>query len=211
MFHTNRLVLVEGKYDKIRLSAVLDALILTTEGFGIFKDREKQRFIRDYGVAHGLMVVTDSDAAGFRIRAFLRSVAGDADILDVYIPDVFGKEPRKAQRSAEGKLGVEGMHTEVLENALRRSGFFKEVSDELPPDPITAADLLELGLSGSENAAGIRRAFLAFLGLPVRLRGASFLKAMNALFPKDLFLEKWREFTVDKPLKDGYNKEGEAE
>ena len=207
MFHTDRLVLVEGKYDKIRLSAVVDALIVTTEGFGIFKDREKQKFIREFARDHGLLIVTDSDAAGFRIRGFLNSIVGDADVLNVYIPDVFGKEPRKDRPGAEGKVGVEGMKSEALEEALRNSGFFEEES-EAPADPVTAADLVELGLSGTRDAAEKRRAFLSFLGLPTRLTGASFLKTINVLFNRAQLTRKWREFTVDTAEEDGYNEEG---
>ena len=194
MFHTDRLVLVEGKYDKIRLSAVLDAPILTTEGFGVFNDKEKQRFIRKAAAERGLLVVTDPDAAGFQIRRFLGVIAGSADVRHVYLPDVFGKEKRKSAPSKEGKLGVEGMDTEALSTALRRSGAFEEHETGTRPDPITPALLYEAGLTGTENAAGRRRAFLTFLGLPARLTGKGLTDFLNAWLTKEQFLEKLREF-----------------
>ncbi|MBR5409546.1 MAG: DUF4093 domain-containing protein [Clostridia bacterium] len=191
MFHTDRLVLVEGKYDKIRLAPLIDAPIMTTEGFGVFKDKEKQRFIRKAAAERGLVVVTDSDAAGFQIRRFLTDVAGEnADVLQVYIPDVFGKEKRKDQPSKEGKLGVEGMDTAALEAALRRAGVFSEAPGERNADPITTADLYEAGLTGGPNAAEKRRAFLTDLGLPARLTGKNLLLVLNSFLTKRQFLEK---------------------
>ncbi len=191
MFHTDRLVLVEGKYDKIRLSPLIDAPIMTTEGFGVFKDKEKQRFIRKAAAERGLVVITDSDAAGFQIRRFLTDIAGEnADVLQVYIPDVFGKEKRKDQPSKEGKLGVEGMDTAALEEALRRAGVFSEAPGERNADPITTADLYEAGLTGGPNAAEKRRAFLTALGLPARLTGKNLLLVLNSFLTKRQFLEK---------------------
>ena len=195
MFHTDRLVLVEGKYDKIRLAPLLDAPIMTTEGFGVFRDREKQRFIRKAAAERGLIVITDSDAAGFQIRHFIRNIAGrDADILQVYIPDVYGKERRKEAPSKEGKLGVEGMETDALREALRKAGVFREADGAVNTDPITTADLFEAGLTGGPNAADRRRAFLTFLGLPQRLTGNSLLQMLNAFLTKRQFLERLREF-----------------
>ena len=146
MFHTDRVIIVEGKYDKIRLSAVTDALILETDGFGIFSDREKQRFIKKTAREKGLLILTDSDAAGFRIRNFLKNIAGDADIINVFIPDIYGKEKRKEAPSKEGKLGVEGMPAAALDEALRKSGFFQEQEATPPKEPITYTDLYEAGL-----------------------------------------------------------------
>ncbi|MBQ6420393.1 MAG: DUF4093 domain-containing protein [Clostridia bacterium] len=188
MFHTDRVIIVEGKYDKIRLSAVTDALILTTDGFGIFSDKELQRFLKTLAQTRGLLILTDSDAAGFRIRHFVTDIVKNADVLQAYIPDVYGKEGRKAQPGKEGKLGVEAMDAAVLEDALRRSGVFSE-SGAAPAAPVTTADLYRLGLSGKENSAEKRRRLLKELGLPQRLCGATFLKALNAFLTKEA-LEK---------------------
>ena len=184
---------MEGKYDQIRLSALTDALILRTDGFGIFSDKEKQQFIKKTAREKGLMIITDSDAAGFQIRHFLENIVGDADIINVYIPDIYGKEPRKAESSKEGKLGVEGMPTEALEDALRKSGVFDESQKE-NADPITYTDLYEAGLSGGPGCAGRRRAFLRFCALPERLTGATFLKALNAFMTKDDFIKRLQIF-----------------
>ena len=193
MFHTSRAIIVEGKYDQIRLSALTDSLILTTDGFGIFSDKEKQRFIKKTAREKGLMIITDSDAAGFRIRHFIENIAGSADIINVFIPDVYGKERRKTQASKEGKIGVEGMDTRALEEALRRSGAFEE-SAALQADAITYTDLYEAGLSGTENSAEKRRAFLRYIALPERLTGATLLKALNAFLTKRDFLNALQEF-----------------
>ena len=193
MFHTSRAIIVEGKYDQIRLSALTDALILTTDGFGIFSDKEKQKFIKKTAREKGLMIITDSDAAGFRIRHFIENIAGSADIINVFIPDVYGKERRKTQASKEGKIGVEGMDTRALEEALRRSGAFEE-SAASQADAITYTDLYEAGLSGTENSAEKRRAFLRYIALPERLTGAALLKALNAFLTKRDFLNALQEF-----------------
>ena len=162
MFHTDRAIIVEGKYDRIRLSALTDALIVTTEGFGIFSDKEKQRYIRTLAEKKGLLILTDSDAAGFQIRNHIRKIAGNADIVNVFIPDVFGKERRKEAPSKEGKLGVEGMDTAALEQALTQSGCFTRNDDPAFRKEITTADLFAVGLTGAPGAArwrwcGIRK------------------------------------------------------
>ena len=114
MVTTERAVIVEGKYDKIRLSSVIDGLIVTTEGFGVFSDKEKQRFIKKLAEERGLLLLTDSDAAGFRIRNFLKNIVPEEQILHAYIPDIYGKEKRKDAPSKEGKLGVEGIDAATL-------------------------------------------------------------------------------------------------
>lgn len=188
MLHTDRVIVVEGKYDQIRLASVTDALILTTDGFGIFSDREKQRFIKTLAKTKGLLILTDSDSAGFRIRAFLRNITKDADVLNAYIPDVFGVERRKTQPGKEGKIGVEGMDTIRLTEALLRSGAFRETEGAGSP-PITMADLYAAGLTGTPEAAERRRAFLARLGLPGRLNAASMLQVLRALMTREAFFE----------------------
>ncbi len=188
MFHTDRAIIVEGKYDQIRLSALTDALIVTTDGFGIFSDKEKQCYIRTLAKQKGLLILTDSDAAGFQIRNYVLKIARNADVVNAYIPDVYGKEKRKEAPSKEGKLGVEGMDTAALTQALKQSGFFSE-SDEKPQDAITTADLYAAGLTGAEGAAEKRRELLRSCGLPARLSGSMMLKTLNAFFSKESFYE----------------------
>lgn len=194
MVTTQRAVIVEGKYDKIRLSSVVDALIVTTEGFGVFSDREKQKFLKKLATEKGLLILTDSDAAGFKIRNYLKNIVPEEQIVHAYIPDVYGKERRKDAPSKEGKLGVEGMDTAALEEALLRSGAFAAAQDLEPLAPITTADLYEAGLTGTENAAQKRRELLADLGLPARLTGKSFLQALNAFMTREEFRKR---FPVD--------------
>ena len=120
MIHTDRAIVVEGKYDKIKLDGMVDGVILCTDGFRIYKDKEMQALLRTLAKKQGLAVLTDSDAAGFQIRSFLRSICGKENIVDVYIPDLYGKEKRKAHRSKEGKLGVEGVPEQVLLGRCKR-------------------------------------------------------------------------------------------
>ncbi|MCH5198464.1 MAG: DUF4093 domain-containing protein [Oscillospiraceae bacterium] len=194
MFYTSRAVIVEGKYDKIRLSSFIDALIIETDGFGIFSDKEKREFIKKTAREKGLIVITDSDAAGFKIRNYILNLAKNADIINVYIPDVFGKEKRKAEFSKEGKIGVEGMSTAALEEALKKSGFFEEKENSSDSSPITNADLFEAGFTGGENSAQKRRDFLSFLGLPSRLTGQTLIRTLNSFLTRDEFFEKIKEF-----------------
>ncbi|HCA54968.1 MAG TPA: DUF4093 domain-containing protein, partial [Ruminococcaceae bacterium] len=148
-------VIVEGKYDKIKLSNFIDGLIITTEGFGVFKDKEKQQLIRHLAKVRGLLVLTDSDGAGFVIRSFLKGIVPPEQVKNAYIPDIFGKEKRKASPSKEGKLGVEGLSEEILSQAISRSGATCTITDSVQKsvDAITKADLFLLGLSGCDNAA----------------------------------------------------------
>ena len=196
MVTTGRVVIVEGKYDKIRLYAVVDALIVTTEGFGIFSDKEKQRLIKRLAEEKGLLVLTDSDAAGFKIRNYLKNIVPEERIAHAYIPDVYGKERRKEAPSKEGKLGVEGMDTASLEAALLASGAFRESTAPKKGSPsITTADLYAAGLTGRDNSAQRRRELLADLSLPARLTGKSFLQALNLLMTREDFCKR---FPVDR-------------
>lgn len=120
MIHTDRAIVVEGKYDKIKLSGMIDGVIVCTGGFRIYKDKEMQAMLRTLANKQGLAVLTDSDAAGFQIRGFIRNICGKEKIVDVYIPDLYGKEKRKQHPSKEGKLGVEGIPEQLLQKPLRR-------------------------------------------------------------------------------------------
>ena len=187
MFHTDRTIIVEGKYDKIRLSALTDALIVTTEGFGVFSDKEKQTYIKALAKKTGLLILTDSDAAGFRIRHFIRNIARDADVVNVFVPDIIGKERRKEAPSKEGKLGVEGMDTAVLTQALESSGWFSASASGQSAEAITTADLYIAGLTGKPEAAKKRRRLLQECGLPARLSGGTMLKTLNAFLSRAAF------------------------
>lgn len=187
MIKTDFAVIVEGKYDKIKLASLLDALIVSTDGFGVFSDRELQHFLRQLAKTKGLLVITDSDAAGFRIRSFIHNIASDGKIVDAYIPDLQGKESRKEKPSKEGKLGVEGIPAELILRAIERSGVCCQTEDR-PSRPITNADLYELGFTGTQNAALRRRMLLQKAGLPTRLCGSNLLKTLNAFMRYEDFL-----------------------
>lgn len=178
----NRVIIVEGKYDQIKLSALIDGIIIKTDGFRIYKDKEKAALIRALGKKHGLLVLTDSDHAGFQLRGYLRSIAKDADIRQVYIPQVKGKERRKAKPGKENLLGVEGMTAETLYALLKKAGV--EVADE-PRDEnvrrITKLDFFEDGLSGGADSAAKRQLLLKELDLPSYLTANALLEIINSM------------------------------
>ena len=186
MINIEQAVIVEGKYDKIKLSSVINGVIICTDGFHIFKDKEKMKLIRHYAEKKGIIILTDSDAAGFKIRNYLKGSVG-GNIINVYIPDIFGKERRKAEPSKEGKLGVEGMTPQVLTDALRRAGATFEGEDAPRRSAgITKADLLDKGLIGPGSAE--RRATLQReLGLPARLTANGLLEALDLLLTREEF------------------------
>ncbi|WP_302191778.1 toprim domain-containing protein [uncultured Ruminococcus sp.] len=183
MIHVAQAIIVEGKYDKIKLSSLLDAVILTTNGFHIFHDAEKMALIRYYAKTTGIIILTDSDTAGFRIRNYLKGAVHDGKLFHVYIPDIYGKERRKLKPSAEGKLGVEGIDKNALLAALEKAGV---LTDEIPEktDPITRYDLYELGLSGGADSKSKRKALQKRLHLPDLLSTASLLEVLNTMMTK---------------------------
>lgn len=188
MHRIKEVVVVEGRYDKNTLSQVVDATILETSGFGIFNDKEKRKLLQMLAESRGLIVLTDSDGAGFLIRSHIRGVVDPKLVKHAYIPDVPGKERRKTAPSKEGKLGVEGMRPEVLLEALRRAGasFDDSPAEERPPQ-IGKADLYARGLSGREGSAERRRQLLISLGLPERMSADAMLDVLNALMDREAF------------------------
>lgn len=181
MIHTDRAIVVEGKYDKIKLGGLIDGVILCTGGFRIYKDKEMQQMLRALAKKQGLAVLTDSDAAGFQIRSFLRSICGKENIVDVYIPDLYGKERRKQHPSREGKLGVEGIPEAVLLKALEKAGIgVREVQERA--DPITKLDLFELGLSGGAQSAVRRAKLMKRLELPEHLSANALVTVLASLY-----------------------------
>ena len=174
-------ILVEGRYDKNTLSQIVDAPILETAGFGIFKDKKQMALLRQVAEKRGLIVFTDSDGAGFVIRNHIKSAIPGKFLKHAYIPDIVGKEKRKAAPGKEGKLGVEGMSREIILEALRRSGATIEGEESSSSHQITKQDLMELGLSGSADASQKRLALLKKLNLPEHLSPNAMLQALNLL------------------------------
>jgi ribonuclease M5 len=179
MIKIKEAIIVEGKYDKIKLSSIVDAVIITTNGYGIFKDREKLELIRYYAGKTGIIIMTDSDSAGRRIRGYIRSAVKDGKIVNVFIPDVFGKEKRKEKPSAEGKLGVEGISRNLIVEALKKSGITASERTEKPD--ITNVTLYELGLSGGKNSSELRRRLQKRLGLPEYMSASSLIEVLNTM------------------------------
>ncbi len=188
MIKLKEAVIVEGKYDKIKLSSIIDTVIIVTNGFGIFKDTEKLGLIRYYAKKTGIIILTDSDSAGRKIRGYIKSAIQDGSIKNVHIPDVFGKEKRKKTLSAEGKLGVEGIEVRIILDAFKKAGI---VSYEriLPPD-ITKVTLYELGLSGGNNSSLLRKKLQNSLGLPSLLSASALLEVLNTMMTAEELAEK---------------------
>lgn len=181
-------VIVEGKYDKITLENYVDALIIPTDGFGIFKNREKRNMIRRLAKMNGIIIMTDSDSAGHLIRAYIKKIVSDGEIINVYIPELKGKEKRKAKSGKEGILGVEGMSGEVILKALERSGVTGKLTEKRSRK-ITKADMYAVGLSGRENSAEARSILLKRLSLPHGLSSSAMLDVINTLFTYEEFYE----------------------
>jgi ribonuclease M5 len=175
-------IVVEGRYDKNTLSQILDAPILETSGFGIFKDKQQMSLLRRIAETRGLIVFTDSDGAGFVIRNHIKSAIPGKYLKHAYIPDIYGKEKRKAAPGKEGKLGVEGMNREVILEALRRAGATIEGEENQLASQITKQDLMELGLSGNPDSAAKRRVLLKKLNLPEHMSANAMLQALNLLY-----------------------------
>jgi ribonuclease M5 len=191
MIKIQEVIVVEGRYDKNTLSQVVDATIIELCGFGIFSDAEKLSLLRRMAETRGLVILTDSDGAGFVIRNYLRGALPKERVKHAYIPDVPGKEKRKSSPSREGKLGVEGMRPEILLEALRRAGAtMDDAAEDFPHTaPITKADLFAAGLSGCADSATRRAALLRRLDLPEHLSPNALLDVLNALMTRGQFLE----------------------
>lgn len=175
-------IVVEGRYDKNTLSQIVDAPILETAGFGIFKDKCQMALLRRAAEKRGLIVFTDSDGAGFVIRNHIKSAIPGKFLKHAYIPDIPGKEKRKSAPGKEGKLGVEGMSREIILEALRRAGATIEGEEAPQVQKITKQDLMELGLSGGPDAGARRLALLKKLDLPEHMSANAMLQALNLLY-----------------------------
>ena len=177
-------IVVEGRYDKNTLAQIVDAPVLETAGFGIFKNKEQMDLLRRVARERGLIVFTDSDGAGFVIRNRIKSAIPASQLKHAYIPDIYGKEKRKSAPGKEGKLGVEGMRPEVILEALRRAGatFEEEPVQSVPPREITKQDLMDLGLSGSPDAGERRKKLLKACRFPEHMSANAMLQALNLLY-----------------------------
>lgn len=186
MVKIREVIVVEGKYDKNTLRQIVDATIVQTNGFGIRRDPALQSLLRRAAQARGLIVLTDSDGAGFVIRNFLKSMIPPEQLKQAYIPDIPGKERRKAAPGKEGKLGVEGMRPEILLEALRRAGATMDDLKAPAREPeITKADLFDLGLSGTADSSFRRAALLRRLELPGHMSANAMLQALNLLYTRE--------------------------
>lgn len=183
MLKIKEAIIVEGRYDKIKLKNLVDTAIIETNGFRVFSDKEKQSLIRRIADTRGILVFTDSDSAGFVIRNFLRGTVDKSKIKHCYIPQINGKEKRKAHTSKEGFLGVEGVSDEVIIEAIRKSGAtIIGEEQENAMEEVTKADLYRLGLTGRENSEKLRKALLKHLGMPSYLTANAMLSAINCLY-----------------------------
>lgn len=189
MHSVREVIVVEGRYDKNALSQVVDAVIIETSGFGIFNDAEKRKLLQTMAEARGLIVLTDSDGAGFVIRNYIKGCVDPKLVKHAYIPDIYGKERRKSAPSREGKLGVEGMKPQVLLDALIRAGAtFDDEENKKTAPRISKADMYARGLSGCEGSAEKRAQLIKQLGLPERLTADGLLDVLNATMSREEFL-----------------------
>lgn len=187
MIKVKEAVIVEGKYDKIKLSNILDGLIVEINGFGIYKDKNRMKFIRKLAEERGIIIITDSDHSGFQLRNFIASSVGKDKVKHIYIPDVYGKEKRKDKPSKEGKIGVEGISDDVLRKLFEKGGVV--CLDANSENRITNYDLFEAGLSGAPNATQNKKKLLKKLNLPEFLSTNSLLSYLNSVMSRDEFFD----------------------
>ena len=191
MLRIREAIVVEGRYDKNTLSQMVDTVIVETSGFGIFKDKERLALLRRLAEKRGLIVLTDPDGAGFVIRSHLRGSIPPEQVKHAYVPDVYGKERRKRRGGKEGKLGVEGMSPQVLEQVLRRAG--ATVLDAQAPERarpgLTKADLMAAGLTGGADSARRRQALLKEMALPEHTSANALLQVLNGCYSREEALD----------------------
>lgn len=188
MHKISEVIVVEGRYDKNTLSQVVDAVIIETSGFGVFNNKEKQQLLRTLAEKRGMIVFTDSDGAGFVIRNFIKGCVDPKYLKHAYIPDIYGKERRKAKASKEGKLGVEGMKPKVLLEALIAAGATVDGVSEDKKATITKADMFSMGYTGKPDSSKRRAELLKSLGLPEKMTGSALLDVLNVIMTREEFL-----------------------
>ena len=201
MKRIKEVIVVEGRFDKNTVSQVVDAIIIETTGFQVFSDNEKLSLLRTLADKRGIIILTDSDSAGFFIRGRLRGLLDNKNVKHAYIPDIYGREKRKQTSSREGKVGVEGMRRDIIMESLERAGATfidnettdRDESSDLSDDDlfssmlISTVDLYETGLTGKANSSARRKDLLISLGLPERLSTSGMLDVLNALYTKEEF------------------------
>lgn len=183
MINIKEAIIVEGKYDKMRLERICSSPIFTTDGFRIFKDKQKREFLRKLAKTRGILILTDSDRAGFMIRNHIKGFVDEGSVRQAYIPEIFGKEKRKSSPSKEGKLGVEGIDEEKLLQILE-----KYASTEKNSNKITKTDLFDRGLYGGTDSAAARQRLCNELSIPTGISVNALIDALNALISKEEFL-----------------------
>ncbi|MCH5199375.1 MAG: DUF4093 domain-containing protein [Oscillospiraceae bacterium] len=189
MIHLKQAVIVEGKYDKIKLSSIIDALIITTDGFSVFKDKEKIALIKGLAEKDGVIVLTDSDSAGFKIRNYIKGCTQKGKITNVYIPDIFGKEKRKVAPSKEGKIGVEGIPSKILIEAFVKAGVTVDSTERGQNEVVTRIRLYDDGFIGQADSAEKRKKLLRALSLPAMLSTGALLEVLNSMFTVEEYEE----------------------
>ncbi len=199
MIRIKEAVIVEGKYDKIKLESVVDTMIITTNGFSIFNDKQNQKFIRNVAEKRGIVILTDSDSAGFMIRNKILGLVDKSLIKNAYIPQLIGKEKRKRAASKEGYLGVEGIDVDIIAKAFKKAGV-KILDDDKNTNPngrkITKTDLFELGLSGGEKSSYLRKELLKRLDFPDKMSSNAIIDALNMFMTYDELSALMKEITI---------------
>lgn len=188
MIKIDEAIIVEGKYDKIKIASIVDAVIIITNGYGIFKDSEKLQLIRYYAQKTGIIIMTDSDSAGRKIRNYIKGAVHNGKIINVFVPDIFGKEKRKEKPSAEGKLGVEGISADILLQAFKKAGINSSERNTVPD--ITNYTLYELGLSGGKNSHELREKLQKSLGLPSLMSATALIEVLNTMMDSKELAER---------------------
>lgn len=193
MIHIDKAIIVEGKYDKIKLSSIFDAPIIVTDGFGIYKNIEISDLIRFYAENGGIIILTDSDSAGFRIRNHIKGLVSNDKITNVYIPEILGKEKRKDKPSKEGTIGVEGIDKDIIIEAFKKAGVLQnsESAFEQKDDCITNLDLFDLGFIGMKNSKIKRQELLKSMDLPSHISTSALLELLNKVMTRNEFLNKF--------------------
>lgn len=194
MYSVKETIIVEGRYDKIKLSGFVDGVVFTTNGFGIFKDKKAQKSIRTFAEKTGIVILTDSDRAGIKIRNFVKQLAAGGRVLHAYVPEIEGKERRKTAPGKEGILGVEGISEEIIINAIKKSGAEVNGNGEAvsPKKQITKTDFYLFGLSGREGSEELRGMVATRLGMPSKISANMLLDAVNRIMTRTE-LEKMTE------------------